>query len=72
VNGREGTDVGERKKKRKEKKKRDVVGQAHSDPPIYSYLKLTLKQLRHVSVQSPSSRSILFELSKVTVIKIIN
>jgi hypothetical protein len=33
---------------------------------------LTLKQLRHVSVQSPSSGSALFELAKVTVVKIIN
>ena len=35
-------------------------------------LKLTLKQLLHVSVQSPSSGSALFELAKVTVVKIIN
>ena len=35
-------------------------------------LKLTLKHLRHVSVQSPSSGSALFELAKVIVIKIIN
>jgi hypothetical protein len=35
-------------------------------------LKLTLKQLQHVSVQSPSSESALFELAKVTVVKIIN
>ena len=34
-------------------------------------LKFTLKQLLHVSVQSPSSWSVLFELAKVTVIKII-
>jgi hypothetical protein len=33
---------------------------------------LTLKQLRHVSVQSPSSGSGLLELAKVTVVKIIN
>jgi hypothetical protein len=33
-------------------------------------LKFTLKQLLHVSVQSPSSGSVLFELAKVTVIKI--
>jgi hypothetical protein len=32
-------------------------------------LKLTLKQLRHVLVQSPSSGSALFELAKVTVVK---
>jgi hypothetical protein len=35
-------------------------------------LKFTLKQLRHVSVQSPSSGSVLFELAKVTVVKIAN
>jgi hypothetical protein len=35
-------------------------------------LKLTLKQLRHVSVQSPSSGSALFEFAKVTVVKIVN
>jgi len=35
-------------------------------------LKFTLKQLLHVSVQSPSSGSVLFELAKVTVIKIIS
>ena len=35
-------------------------------------LKFTLKQLLHVSVQSPSSGSALFELAKVTVVKIIN
>ena len=35
-------------------------------------LKFTLKQLQHVSVQSPSSGSVLFKLAKVTVVKIIN
>ena len=35
-------------------------------------LKFTLKQLLHVSVQSPSSGSVLFELAKVIVIKIID
>jgi hypothetical protein len=35
-------------------------------------LKFTLKQLRHVSVQSPSSGSALFVLAKVTVVKIAN
>jgi hypothetical protein len=35
-------------------------------------LKLTLKQLLHVSVQSPSSGSALFELAEVKVVKIIN
>jgi len=33
-------------------------------------LKSTLKQLLHVSVQSPTSGSVLFELVKVIVIKI--
>jgi hypothetical protein len=35
-------------------------------------LNFTLKQLLHVSVQSPSSGSLLFELAKVIVIKIIH
>jgi hypothetical protein len=35
-------------------------------------LKFTLKQLLHVSVFSPSSGSILFQLAKVSVVKIIN
>jgi hypothetical protein len=35
-------------------------------------LKFTLKQLLHVSIQSPSSGSVLFELAKVIVIKIIS
>ena len=35
-------------------------------------LKYTLKQFLHVSVQSPSSGSLLFELAKVIVIKIIS
>jgi hypothetical protein len=35
-------------------------------------VKFTLKQLLHVSVQSPSSASVLFELVKVIVIKIIS
>jgi len=35
-------------------------------------LKFTLKQFLHVSVQSPSSGSVLFELAKVIVIKIIS
>ena len=32
-------------------------------------LKFTLKQLRHVSVRSPSPGSVLFELAKVTMLK---
>ena len=35
-------------------------------------IKFTLKQLRHVSVQSPSSGSALFELAKVTFVKTVN
>jgi hypothetical protein len=35
-------------------------------------LKLTLKQLQHVSVQSPSSGSALFDIAKVTFVKIID
>jgi hypothetical protein len=35
-------------------------------------LKFTLKHLLHVSVQSPSSGSVLFELAKVIVVTIIN
>jgi len=35
-------------------------------------LKFTIKQLLHVSVQSPSSGSALFELAKVIVVKIIS
>jgi hypothetical protein len=35
-------------------------------------LKFTLKQLQHVSVPSPSSGRALFELAKVTVVKMIN
>jgi len=35
-------------------------------------LKFTLKQLLHVSVQSPSSGSVFFELAKVIIIKIIS
>jgi len=35
-------------------------------------LQCTLKQLLHVSAQSPSSGSVLFELAKVIIIKIIS
>jgi hypothetical protein len=35
-------------------------------------LKFTLKLLLHVSVQSPSSGSVLFELAKIIIIKIIS
>jgi len=43
----------------------------HKRIALKRILKFTLKQL-HVSVQSPSSRSVLFELAKVIVVKIIN
>jgi len=35
-------------------------------------LKFALKQQLHVSVHSPSSGSVLFELAKVIIVKIIN
>jgi hypothetical protein len=35
-------------------------------------LKLTLKQLLHISVQTPSSGNTLFELANVTVVKIVS
>jgi len=44
----------------------------HNQIALKRILKFTLKQLQHVSMQSPSSGSILFELAKVTVVKIIN
>jgi hypothetical protein len=40
----------------------------HKRTALKRMLKLTLKQLRHVSVQSPSSGSALFELAIVTVV----
>jgi hypothetical protein len=46
--------------------------QMHKRIALKRILKFTLKQLRHVSVQSPSSGSVLVELAKVTVVKIIN
>jgi hypothetical protein len=36
------------------------------------FIKIGIKTAPHVSVQSPSSGSALFELAKVTVVKIIN
>jgi len=39
---------------------------------LKTILKFTLKQFLHVSGQSPSSGSVLFEHAKVTVVKIIN
>jgi len=44
----------------------------HKKNALKRILKFTLKQLRHVSVQSPSSGGVLFELAKVIVFKIIN
>jgi hypothetical protein len=44
----------------------------HKKIALKEVLKCTLKQLRHVSVQSPSSGSALFELAKVTVDKTVN
>ena len=44
----------------------------HKRIALKGILKFTLKQLLHVSVQPPSSGSVLFELAKVTVVKIIN
>jgi hypothetical protein len=43
----------------------------HKRIALKRILKFTLKQLLHVSVQSPSSGSVLFELAKVIVAKII-
>jgi hypothetical protein len=44
----------------------------HKRTALNRILKFTLKQLLHVSVQSPSLGRALFELAKVTVVKIIN
>jgi hypothetical protein len=44
----------------------------HKRIALKGVLKFTLKQLQHVLVQSPSSGSTLFELAKVTVVKIVN
>jgi len=44
----------------------------HKRIALKRVLKFTSKQLLHVSVQSPSSGSALFELAKVIVVKIIN
>ena len=44
----------------------------HTRIALKRILKFTLKQLLHISVQSPSSGSALFELAKVIVVKIIN
>jgi len=44
----------------------------HKIVALKEVVKLTLKQLLHVSVRSPSSGSVLFEFSKVIVVKILN
>jgi hypothetical protein len=44
----------------------------HKRSALKRILQFTLKQLLHVSVQSPSSGSALFELAKVIVVEIIN
>jgi hypothetical protein len=44
----------------------------HKRIALKGVLKFTLKQLQHVSVQTPSSGSALFELAKVTVVKMVN
>jgi len=41
----------------------------HNRIALKEYYKLTLKHLLHVSVQSPSSGSLLFELAKVQIIR---
>jgi len=43
----------------------------HNRAALKRILKFTLKQLLHVLVQSPSSGSVLFELAKVIVSKLI-
>jgi len=44
----------------------------HKRTALKRILNFTLKQLRHVSVQTPSSGSVLFGLTTVVVLKIIN
>ena len=44
----------------------------HNRVALKRILKFPLKQLLHVSVQSPSAGSVLFELAKVIVIKMIS
>jgi hypothetical protein len=44
----------------------------HKRIALKRILKFTLKQLLHVSMQSPSSGSAIFEHAKVIVVKIIN
>ena len=49
-----------------------IYQQMHKRNALKRILKFTLRRPQHVSVQSPSSGSVLFELAKVTVVKIIN
>jgi len=44
----------------------------HKGIALKRILKFTVKQLLHVSAQSASSGSALFELAKVIVVKIVN
>jgi len=44
----------------------------HKKIALKRILRFTLKQFLHVTVQSPSSGSALFDPAKVTVVKIIN
>jgi hypothetical protein len=44
----------------------------HNRTALKGVLKFTLKQLQYVSLQMPLSGSALFELAKITVVKIIN
>jgi len=44
----------------------------HKSVALKRILKFTLKQLLHVSVQSPSSGSVLFELAKVIITKTVS
>jgi hypothetical protein len=44
----------------------------HKRIALKGVLKFTLKQLQHVSMQTPSSGSALLELAKVAVVKIVN
>jgi hypothetical protein len=44
----------------------------HNSVALKRILKMTLKQLQHVSLQSPSSGSAVVELAKVMVFKIMD
>jgi len=49
-----------------------IYHQMHKRIALKGILKFTLKQLLHVSVQSPSEGSALFELAKVIFVEIIS